>query len=248
MAQAQANLYGYRSGRVLAVLACLLLLGGALVKFGFVIFHALQLGGLLAGGLETVRNEEEVSTTVLLQAPLLISNFVIYLATIVFFLLWLYRAFSNLRPLGAQRLDNSAGWAVGSFFIPFLNLVRPYKAARELWRWSQPLGIGPERMTFGPSTSAPLVGWWWGLWLVSNFTSNAYWKLSDNTEAAAALPWLGLVADFTTIAAAALAIMMIWSIDRMQTEKSQQLAISGASFEQPPPPPPPFGAETLRLS
>ncbi len=240
MAQTQSHLYGYRSGRVLAILACVLLLGGALVKFCFVIFHALQIGGLLAGGLES-GNEDDLGPAGLLQALLLIINFLLYLATIIVFLLWLYRAHSNLRSLGAQRLDSSPGWAVGSFFIPFLNLVRPYKAVRELWRWSQPLEIGPERMTYAPSERAPLVGWWWGLWLASNFTSNAYWKLSDKADAAQALPWLGLVADFTSIAAAVLAIMLIWSVDRMQTEKSQQLAISGTSFEQPPPPPT-FGA------
>lgn len=236
----QANLYGYRSGRALALLACGLLLGGALVKVCFVIFHALQIGGLLASGLET-GDTDDPGPAALLQALLLIINFLLYLATIVAFLLWLYRAHSNLRPLGAHQLESTPGWAVGSFFIPFLNLVRPYKAVRELWRWSQPMEIGPERITYAPSASAPLVGWWWGLWLASNFTSNAYWKLSDNVHAAGALPWLGLIADLTSIVAAALAVMLLWSVERMQTEKSRQLAISGASFEQPPPPPV-FGA------
>jgi heme/copper-type cytochrome/quinol oxidase subunit 2 len=48
------------------------------------------------------------------------------IATIVFFLIWEYRAYKNLSALNAQNLEHSPGWAVGWWFIPFANLVKPF--------------------------------------------------------------------------------------------------------------------------
>ncbi|QYO65100.1 DUF4328 domain-containing protein [Leptolyngbya sp. 7M] len=53
-------------------------------------------------------------------------SFPVGIATIVLFLVWLYRAHKNLFSLKPTHLDFSPGWAVGWWFIPFLNLVRPY--------------------------------------------------------------------------------------------------------------------------
>jgi len=245
----QFNTQGYRSGHLLALVAAVLLGIGAVVKFFFVILHGFQIGGVLGGPNAVASGTESVSLAAALNAILLLLNFLVYVATIVAFLMWLHRVVSNLRSLGAQRTEYSPGLAVGSFFIPFANLVWPYKAMREVWRWSKPLGESEEivGLSFTADTSAPLVGWWWGLWLASNFISNAYWRVSDQVDMAGAIPWLGLFADLSSIAAAALAIMVVLSIDRMQTERSKQLALRGAEFEQPPPPPT-FGAQTANFS
>jgi uncharacterized protein DUF4328 len=51
-------------------------------------------------------------------------EFFIYLATVVFFLMWLYRSHNNLRAFNpSSHLDYSAGWAVGSLFIPFVDAI-----------------------------------------------------------------------------------------------------------------------------
>src|SRR6202008_4478889 len=55
------------------------------------------------------------------------------LAMLVIFLCWTYRAMSNVRALGASGVD-SPGWAVGCYFIPFVNLVAPYTAMSQIWR------------------------------------------------------------------------------------------------------------------
>ncbi len=54
------------------------------------------------------------------------------LATIVLFLIWIYRAFGNLSVLKARNLEFSPGWAVGWWFIPFANLVKPFQVVGEL--------------------------------------------------------------------------------------------------------------------
>lgn len=53
-------------------------------------------------------------------------------ATITFFLIWEYRAFNNLSVLRARNLEFSPGWAVGWWFVPFANLVKPFQVVREL--------------------------------------------------------------------------------------------------------------------
>jgi len=65
---------------------------------------------------------------------------IVYIATVVLFLMWLYRAHENLQAFGVRKnqLEYSSGWAVGSFFVPFVSLVVPYRAIRELWRKSVP--------------------------------------------------------------------------------------------------------------
>lgn len=56
-------------------------------------------------------------------------EFPVYILTVVFFLIWLNRSYKNLTPLGAQDLAYSSGWAVGYWFIPFVNLVRPFSGS-----------------------------------------------------------------------------------------------------------------------
>ena len=243
------NLHGYRSGRLRALAAMALLGAGAVVDLLSALLNGFQAGGVLGGPDAAGSGEETLSLVDALHGLVFLCNFVVYVATVVAFLLWLHRAYSNLRPLGAPRTEFSPGWAVGYFFVPFLNLVRPYQAVREVWRWSKPASDTSEidGLSCTADTGAALVGLWWGFWIVSNIASNIYYRLSDNIEAAGAVPWLGLFADLTSIAAAACAILMIRTIDRRQEERSKQLALSGVTFDQPPPPPT-FKSSSLNLS
>ena len=61
---------------------------------------------------------------------------------------------------------------MGSFFVPILNLYRPYQIMREIWRASDPatpLDM-PYAWTEAPMT--PLIGWWWGLWIGRSLTGS----------------------------------------------------------------------------
>jgi Domain of unknown function (DUF4328) len=94
-------------------------------------------------------------------------HLVVLLTTGLFFLIWQHRVHRNLPALGAAHLRFSPGWAVGWWFVPLMNLVRPYQAIKELWRASDPdvdpLDPGAWRTT--PTT--PVLPWWWVLCLLS---------------------------------------------------------------------------------
>ncbi len=86
----------------------------------------------------------------------------IYIVTAICFAIWIVRAHKNLRALKIQRLSYTPGWALGWFFVPFLNLIRPFQAMKDLWQASH---AGAEWST---ASSAKLVDFWWCLWLINN--------------------------------------------------------------------------------
>lgn len=85
------------------------------------------------------------------------------LAAVVFagfaFLRWFHRAYRNASALG-HSAQFTPGWAIGAWFVPFLNLVRPYQIASAMWRHA---GAHVGR--------GSVVGIWWGMWLASGFIS-----------------------------------------------------------------------------
>jgi len=50
---------------------------------------------------------------------------VLLIGAAVTFLVWFHRVDKNLSALGGRDLKYTPGWAMGGFFVPFLNLVRP---------------------------------------------------------------------------------------------------------------------------
>jgi len=154
-----------------------------------------------------------------------------FLATAIAFLIWIHRAHRNVPALGATDLKYSSRWAVGGFFVPFVNLVHPFQVVKEIWRVSDPASLNGTNDTKTP----PIVGWWWGLFLVSGFFSSAVdpmvrhgaEKLSDVISAS----WLMLFSDVLAVPPAILAILVVRTIDQMQEESYRQILIRGPSQE-----------------
>ena len=74
-----------------------------------------------------------------------------FFMTALFFLLWTYRSYRHLSALSDRDLRFSPGWAVGWFFVPIMNLFRPYQVMKEMWRKST-----PERVHPGPGSGRPV--------------------------------------------------------------------------------------------
>ncbi len=79
------------------------------------------------------------------------------------FIAWFFRAYKNLRRLGVQNLRYGDGWAIGAWFIPFFNWVRPKQIANDIWRGSE---RGADAWWQWKQVEVPpLVHWWWALFL-----------------------------------------------------------------------------------
>ena len=158
------------------------------------------------------------------------AQIVVYVLTIAGFLFWFHRAYANLPRLGARWLRFGRGWAIGAWFVPFLNLWRPKQIANDIWRASDP--DAPAYLDAGwPKTRVPaLLHWWWAMWLVSSFLDRGASDadadastLPDQIDAAYAL----IVADALGIVAAALAATVVWRISGRQDERARRLGERG---------------------
>ena len=87
--------------------------------------------------------------------------FVVLIACIVLVGRWIYVTNANAHAFGTGEMSISPGWAVGWFFVPIANLFKPYQGVKETWQVSHNFGGMVEE------AQSPIVGWWWGLWIVT---------------------------------------------------------------------------------
>ncbi|HLN60284.1 MAG TPA: DUF4328 domain-containing protein [Symbiobacteriaceae bacterium] len=149
----------YQSARGLARFTVLLLGLGILVSLVATLARYGQL--LLIGDIQAGAPFPEAywTTSFARARAITYTETLLFFATGVAFLAWSHRAYRNLDSLGAQGLLYSPGWAAGAWFVPVLNLFRPYQIIRELHAASDPEQAPPSSFTW-------LSGIWWALWLV----------------------------------------------------------------------------------
>jgi hypothetical protein len=87
--------------------------------------------------------------------------------------MWIYRVACNARALGADDLDDSPGWAVGWYAVPFANLVRPFRAMKQIWLASE----APHDWDDGKTP--PLLTLWWTLFLIDCIVGNISGRVGD---------------------------------------------------------------------
>ncbi len=130
-----------------------------------------------------------------------------HLGSVIAFLMWLHLAVRQAEALDLQ-VGTTPGGAVGAWFIPFVNLVKPYRIVRNLVG-----GLGGEGLI-----ESTHVGLWWGLWIAGNVLSQMEvrmsmrqpWDASPTTGAYV----VGVLASLASIAAAALCIRLVRAVQR----------------------------------
>jgi len=137
----------------------------------------------------------------------------------IVFLRWFHRAHKNLKAAGLKHLTYTPGWAIGGFFVPFLNLVRPFQVIKEVWMGTAYLAGKGEAESWKTGSPSPLVGWWWGLFLISSFLSNASARLllrADELEEFMTAEWGLFASDLMDIPSAILALHLVRRITDLQ--------------------------------
>ena len=215
-----------------AVIVKILLIVGALATGASLFAEALSLAFPLTEDQELGDNPigAVITLIVFLFAVL---ELIIYVATVVLFLMWLYRAYNNVSAFNPwHRLNYSPGWAVGSFFIPFVNLVVPYRAAKEVWQKSGP----PDEALLSEPSPPAFFPVWWLFWLLASFAGNLSMRVSFNENVAEKTATIiSIVASALSIVAAVFAYLVVDAIDKRQEETSGKLRLR--EIAGPPPPP-----------
>jgi hypothetical protein len=143
--------------------------------------------------------------------------FVSRFAIVVLFPVFMVRANRNARVFGSP-MSISAGLAAGSFFIPIMNLWKPYQAMKEIWQGSDP---DPAAHAFTVRVPA-LLPWWWGLFLGHFLGSGVITNVNTYLRAQGefAIPArLSVGRTLVSIAAALLAITVVRAVARRQDER-----------------------------
>jgi hypothetical protein len=136
-----------------------------------------------------------------------------YVLSGLLILVWIYRANANARALGATGLQFTPAWAVGWFFVPVANLVKPFDAVKEIWRAS----AHPPAWWRQPAPTS--LGWWWFFLLLAIFAGNVAPRLSMRARSLDALidaSWVTVISDLAGIMAGAIFLRTISQVQRMQ--------------------------------
>jgi hypothetical protein len=148
----------------------------------------------------------------------------------VLFCWFVARAHGNARAFEAGPFEFTAGWAAASFFVPLLNLYKPYRAVKEIWQASAARPTANAPWWFG--AVPPLLPWWWGAYLLyGGFAGVAAHRKAGvmTAEDLAAASGFGAVASVTAIVAGLLAIRVVLTLARLQEERAALVDPMGPS-------------------
>jgi hypothetical protein len=146
--------------------------------------------------------EDEVATA-LAVAGCVTALIITFALAAIAYCVWIYAAARNVRALDSGHLESTPGMSVAYFFIPFANLVVPYRTVRGILDASDP-------SPFDASTPwRPPTGWvlpvWWAAWLGSNILGNVSMRLDDS----ATLGAVGVVSSVLLAIAGVTAVMIV---------------------------------------
>jgi hypothetical protein len=97
----------------------------------------------------------------------------LYLACAVAFAMWMHRAYRALVDARLPALRFSPAWAAGGFFVPILNLFRPFQVMREIDQAAAWLsGDSGEAREWQAAPRSLRVVVWWALWIATGVVGN----------------------------------------------------------------------------
>lgn len=108
----------------------------------------------------------------------LIISFILTLICAIFFIMWFRRAYYNLSQL-VLNVSYSDGWAAGVWFVPIVNLFRPYQMMKELYEKTESLFI-KRNIKFESDFKSNSVLIWWIFWIASYITENIIYRLENS--------------------------------------------------------------------
>ena len=178
-------------------------------------------------------SQEEANANDLRQIIIGVVQTLTYLASAVLFLSWFRRAYGNLHRLREYRLQYSENMAIWSFFIPFINVVRPFRIAQEVAFTTKQV-VNNELPGYQSALYPPVVGIWWGLFLGSKALGSAAAQLvakGDSVDQMITSAQVYIVSDSLDIAAAAITILMIKQISKDEEQLHEIANTQAGSFE-----------------
>jgi hypothetical protein len=150
----------------------------------------------------------EGEETIAIWGAIGVLQFVVFIASVVIWCQWKMRAARNIRVFSEGPFEFTPGWCAGWYFVPFLNLVRPYQAMKEIMAHSTP---------GGGLSDGGIIGAWWAAWIISNVIANFSMRIEGEIAA--------LLANVTGIVAAILAVRVVKAVNEAQLQASRMMPV-----------------------
>jgi uncharacterized protein DUF4328 len=150
---------------------------------------------------------------------------VLLVCTSIVFIMWMHRTYKNVMALGTPQLRYSPGWTIGAWFIPFVNLVKPYQVIREIALASNPkIGSLPRSERETHSTPGVIKLWWTFFLLRAVASRAANASLDDNLtfNQLVTVSYVNIFYAATVSLAALFAIFTIQRIDNQQLVRAAE--------------------------
>lgn len=185
------------------------------ITMGISSYFQLDLLNRIEMGLDYTDQEADIND--LREAAIGILYTITYIISVVTFIMWFRRAYFNLH----QKLDNvsfSEGWAAGAWFVPILNLFRPFQIMKELYVKTDKL-LKDNVIDYDKKNDLNFVNIWWGFWVVLNFISSRETRMAfkaETIEEIITITKLSITTSIIGIPAALLAIKVIKDYSEME--------------------------------
>jgi len=156
---------------------------------------------------------------------------VIYLSSIIFFLVWFTRAYSNLF-LFEKKPKFKKKMAIWSFIIPIVSLYRPYQIMNEIWFETQ-MQVRKIFSETKINISTFLMGTWWALFIITNYVGNFVIKTSfknDTIEEMINSTRAFMISDFLDIPAAIITIILIHQVSIFESKLFEANKLTGQNI------------------
>ena len=186
-----------------------------LLIVGFAVAVALLIGEIGELNGDIVLANPDPSPMERLYFVVLLANTLVSLITIVIFAMWIYRAAANVVAADIAGFDFTPGWAVGWYFIPFANLVQPFRAMRQIWNASHAGGSDLDR-------GDPILTLWWTAWLTSNITANISIQMSFRATSVEMLNvslYLGIISSILSLVLFIVGMRLVERITEAQRDR-----------------------------
>jgi hypothetical protein len=188
------------------------------------LFELSLLNRIIAG--EQVSNSE-LDNNDIRQGIVGLLQFLTYVTAAVVFIVWLHRAYKNVDAVAPEERRYKTGWAIGGWFVPFLNLWRPKQIVNDVWR------AGAQPSDVEGREPGGLLLTWWLLWIATGVAGQIGTRIylsEDTAEEIRGGTIAYLVSDSIDLVTAILAIVVVRAATGRLEERA---ATPGAGWEAP---------------
>lgn len=104
---------------------------------------------------------------------------VFWIISAITFIQWFRRAYYNIHTKVAN-LSYPDRWAASVWFIPIINLYRPYQIMKELFQETTNL-LNNKIGEYSENNKTYILGFWWALWITHNVIDGIIFRMKTET-------------------------------------------------------------------